>query len=389
MLRDLDIVCFANDWSADPTSKHHLMRRLAATNRILWVEAAGMRAPSLRRPGDLHRLLGKARAMWRRPRQVLPTLYVYSPPVLPFPASRLARAINRLIYPAVVRRQLRRLGLSSAPVLWTFTPHVAPYLAGLERRLLIYHCVDRWSAFADYDGALMDRWEAELCARADVVFASAADLVERCRRWSERVHYIPHGVDHAHFARALDAGPLPDELRAIPEPRIGFFGLIHEWIDLPLLAALADRAPYSFVLIGEAKVDLGDLTARPNVFHLGRRSYDSLPDYCRGFHAAIVPFRTNELTRSVNPVKLREYAAAGLPVVSSDLPEVRRCVDVASCADGLDAWLAELERAVARGREPRERRAQSARVREQDWAAICSEISRIIRTLSAAGTPVR
>jgi glycosyltransferase involved in cell wall biosynthesis len=213
--------------------------------------------------------------------------------------------------------------------------------------------------------------------------------VERCRRWSERVHYIPHGVDHAHFARALDAGPLPDELRAIPEPRIGFFGLIHEWIDLPLLAALADRAPYSFVLIGEAKVDLGDLTARPNVFHLGRRSYDSLPDYCRGFHAAIVPFRTNELTRSVNPVKLREYAAAGLPVVSSDLPEVRRCVDVASCADGLDAWLAELERAVARGREPRERRAQSARVREQDWAAICSEISRIIRTLSAAGTPVR
>src|SRR5947207_11206374 len=112
MLSDLDILCFANDWSADPTSKHHLMGRLAATNRILWIEAAGMRAPDLRRRGDLQRLVRKARAVWRRPRQVRPTLHVYSPPVLPFPRSRIARAANRSIYRVALQYQLQRLGLS-------------------------------------------------------------------------------------------------------------------------------------------------------------------------------------------------------------------------------------------------------------------------------------
>src|SRR5439155_3870335 len=144
---------------------HQLMRRLAASNRILWIEAAGIRAPSLRRRGDLRRLILKARAVWRAPRRVFPTLHAYSPPVLPFPAWRVARAINRLIYRGMMGRQLDRAGLSRAPVIWTFMPHVMPYLRRMPRRLLIYYCVDRWSAFRDYDAELMDRWEGELCAR--------------------------------------------------------------------------------------------------------------------------------------------------------------------------------------------------------------------------------
>jgi glycosyltransferase involved in cell wall biosynthesis len=149
-------------------------------------------------------------------------------------------------------------------------------------------------------------------------------------------------------------------------------------VDTGLIAELADRLPYSFVLIGSSNQDLSALAARPNVHLLGRKPYAELPEWCRGFDAAIVPFRVSVLTASVNPIKLREYAAAGLPVVATGLPEIRRCGEIAVCADGADEWVAALGQAVARGKDPEERRRQSARVRDQDWAAVAERMGAIV-----------
>jgi glycosyltransferase involved in cell wall biosynthesis len=378
-----EIVCFANDWSADPTSKHQIMRRMAGRNRILWAEAGGMRAPQIGRSEDWHRILRKAGSLLRSAQSGVQGLHVYSVPALPFPASRIAGVVNRYLYRAMLSRQLQHLGFSSAPIHWVFAPHVTPYIKHMRRSLLVYHCVDRWSAFRDYSAERMTAWETQLLGEADVVIASALDLVGHCERHSRRVHYVPHGVDVAHFAAALDPGPLPEELRAIPEPRVGFFGLIHEWIDLGLIRQLADRTGYSFVLIGETRADLGELRSHPGIYLLGRRPYERLPEYCRGFQAAVIPFRTNSLTRSVNPIKLREYAAAGLPIVSSDLPEVRRCSDIAYCASDVESWVTGLTEAVKRGGDERERRAQVDRVRPQDWSVICGQIGEIIDRTSA------
>jgi glycosyltransferase involved in cell wall biosynthesis len=388
-----DILCFANDWSADPTSKHQLMKRLAASNRVLWVEGAGMRKPNLRRGRDWRRLLRKARAFLAPARSALPGLSVYAPPAVPLPGSRIARAINARLYRLTLRRELRRLRLSPVPVIWTYLPHIAPLIRAMPRRLLVYHCVDRWSAFEDYDATLMERLEAELCRDADLIFASAEDLAVRCRQYNSHVHYVPHGVDYTHFAGALDRRPLPEDLHDIPEPRVGFFGLIHEWVDLDLIRQLAERLSYSFVLIGDAKTKLEPLRNLPNVYHLGRRPYATLPDYCRGFQAAMVPFRQTALTRSVNPIKLREYAAAGLPVVSTDLPEVRRCGDIATCATDVDSWVGALRAAVARGADEEERRKQSERVRTQDWLAVSQRMADLVTEaaqrsrLQSADTP--
>jgi glycosyltransferase involved in cell wall biosynthesis len=379
MPQGLDIVTFANDWTADPTSKHHLMKRFAERNRVLWVEAAGMRTPSLNRSGDLQRLVTKARSFTRRARPVLPGLHAYSPPTIPLPGSRVASAANAALYRGSIGRELRSLGMRSDPLLWVYGPHVAPWIRGMRRQFLLYHCVDRWSAFQGYDPEVMIAGEAEICRAADLVIASAEDLAERCRQYTDNVHYVSHGVDHAHFATALEPGDLPADIANIPGPRIGFFGLIHEWVDIDLIGRLADRLPYSFVLIGATDQDLGPLTARKNVYHLGRRKYAELPDYSRGFAAAIVPFRTSELTQSVNPIKLREYAAAGLPVVSTGLPEVRRCADIAVCADGDDEWVSALQAAVERGADEAERRRQSARVLGEDWSAVVERIEGLIR----------
>jgi glycosyltransferase involved in cell wall biosynthesis len=271
--------------------------------------------------------------------------------------------------------------MDGEPILWVYAPHVAPWIRNLRRKCLVYHCVDRWSAFQDYDATHMARCEEEICRSADLVLASAEDLAERCRGYGAQVYYLPHGVDHAHFATALEDGPLPGDLLEIPAPRVGFFGLIHEWVDTDLLAVLADRLAFSFVLIGDSNQNLTALLKRPNVYHLGRRPYADLPAYCRGFHAAIVPFRKSDLTRSVNPIKLREYAASGLPVVATDLPEILRCADIAVCATGADDWRAALELAVARGMVLAERRAQSARVAEQDWDHVCRRVEALVEPL--------
>ena len=209
-----------------------------------------MRRPNLASGADLARLLQKARVLVRPARSVLPRLRTYSPPAIPLPGSGWARAINEQLYRATIQRELHRAGMSTSPLIWVYGPHVAPLIRGLPRQFLLYHCVDKWSAFEGYDPGHMEACEAEICREADLVLASAEDLADRCRAHSSNVHYVPHGVDHAHFRQALQPGPLPDDLASIPEPRIGFFGLIHEWVDIELIGALADVLPYHFVLIG-------------------------------------------------------------------------------------------------------------------------------------------
>lgn len=370
-----DIVCFANDWQTDPTSKHHLLRRFAEQNRVLWIEAAGMRRPNLTSGRDLRRIATKVRSFLRPAKQMLPNLWTYAPPAVPLPGSRGAEAVNANIYRFALRRELRRLGMSASPVLWVYGPHVAPLIRDLPRSFLIYHCVDKWSAFEGHDAGFMDACERELCERADLVVASAEDLAERCSRYSKNVHYVSHGVDHAHFAKALEEGPLPDDLRGIPTPRIGFFGLLHEWVDLELIGRLADALPYHFVLIGAGNQDVSALERRSNVHLLGRKPFAMLPAYSRGFDAAIVPFRMTDLTVSVNPIKLREYAAAGLPIVSTGLPEVLKCLDIVRVAAGPDEWIDALRHSVGYGSSSEWRRDQSARVLNQDWSAVAGRIA--------------
>ena len=378
MMRGQSIVCFANDWTADRTSKHHLMRQFAATNRVLWIESPGMRTPRLHQAKDLRRIGAKLRTLGRPAEQRLDNLYVCAPPTLPFPGNRLAQRANGWLYRRSIRRELRRLALDVDPIVWSFVPHVARAIPGLRRRLLVYYCVDRWAEFADYQATVMTALEADLARAADVVIASAQDLADHCRQYNAEVHYVPHGVDIEHFGRALEAGPLPAELTSIPEPRVGFFGVLHEWVDIDLIAALARRTPFHYVLLGEVWTDLAPLAGLPNVHVLGRQPYERLPDFCRGFQAGIVPFRMNALTQSVNPIKLREYAAAGLPVVSSALPEVVRAGAFVDCPRSEDEWVAAVSRAVERGCRVTERHQQAERVREQGWPATATRIGEIL-----------
>jgi hypothetical protein len=195
-------------------------------------------------------------------------------------------------------------------------------------------------------------------------------LQEAKKGWNPNTILVTHGVDYEHFSRAVREDlPCPPDIADIPHPRLGFFGLIRDWVDLDLLAEVARKRPdWHIVMIGDADstVDLAPYRALPNMHFLGRRPYADLPAYCKAFDVGLIPFKINELTKAVNPIKLREYLAAGLPVVSTPLPEVRLCDALVSLADD-PATLVASTAACLREGGPESRFRRSDSVRTETW----------------------
>lgn len=380
MLEGQNAICFAHDWGGDPTSKTHIMRILARHNRVLWVNSIGMRRPAASR-ADLRRVVSKLRRSLDGCIEVEENLFVANPLVLPLSGIALADRINSALLSAWVRRLCRRYGIER-PILWTFLPNVNRLVGRLGEQMVIYHCVDEYAAFSGVPRAALVRMERDLIRRAQLVLTSSEQLCEERRALNPHTHYVPHGVDVSHFSRAMDpATEVPEDLRGLPHPVVGFVGLLADWIDLALLRELALRRPdWSIVLIGKVTTDLGALRGLPNVHVLGQKPYSILPRYCRGFDVGIIPFRINELTVRANPLKLREYLAAGLPVVSTPLPEVARYRDLVHIADGdrSDAFDAEIEAALLERSEAMTHRRVEA-MRAEGWEARVMEISALVR----------
>ena len=376
MLEGASIICFAHDWGGDPTSKTHIMRILAEKNRILWVSSIGMRRPSASRR-DVGRLFTKLRVAMRGSRRVAPNLSVFNPLVLPFPGTPGVESLNTAILSTSIRYLSRRLGLTR-PILWSFLPNVSRLVGRLGESMVVYHCVDEYSAFAGVARETLQRMERDLIRKAHVVFTSSEELAEERRLHNPQTFFVSHAVDVAHFSRALSDVTLPPDIAGLKRPIIGFFGLIAEWIDLALLREIALARPeWSVVLIGKATTDLGPVRDVPNVHLLGQKPYEALPAYCKAFDVGLIPFRLNELTRKANPLKLREYLAAGLPVVSSDLPEVRRYEPLVRVASGVDGFIHAVEAALEDGGDTA-RRLRVEAMRSESWEARVEELSRRI-----------
>lgn len=368
-LEGRDIVCFSDDWDGDPLSKTHIMRILARRNRVLWVNSLGNRSPRPTR-ADAARVWKKLRHAARGLVEVEPNLHVLAPLYVPAfgEAGRLA---NGVLVRAQVRLAMDRLGMR-APISWSFLPSAAPVAGRLGEAAVVYHVVDEFSAFSDAS-VHVSALEERLLRRADLVVASSARLLAAKRRIAPDTVLVRHGVDHAHFARALDpALEVPPDLARLPRPVIGFFGLVADWIDLALVRRVADAFPRASVaLIGKVATSTSPLAGAPNVHLLGRKPYAELPAYCKGFSVALTPFVENELALNANPLKAREYVAAGLPNVCTDLPELR-AIPGCVVARGGDAFVAAVGAALAvGGPDP----ARSALVKGEGWEAKVEELS--------------
>ncbi len=373
-----DIVCFSNDWDGDPLSKTHLMRILARENRILWVNSLGNRAARAN-AADARKALGKVLAAARGVRQVEPNLHVLAPLYVPAYGSETVRAVNRAALRWQVRRAMRSLRMQR-PVTWAFLPSAAAVAGTLGESLVVYHVVDEFSAFSDASPHV-EGLERELLGRADLVIASSEPLQRAKAQLHRRTVLVRHGVDFAHFSKALDPTTrVPADLAALPRPVIGFFGLVADWIDLELVRAVADAHPRASVaLLGKVTTSLAPLEGAGNVHLLGRKPYAELPGYCRGFDVALTPFRLNALALHANPLKAREYVAAGLPNVCTDLPELR-AIPGCTVARGPEEFVARVSEALRDGGPRRER---SELLRSESWEARVEEIRGHVAALPA------
>lgn len=386
-LQGRDIVCvgFA-DWDTELwTNQHHLMSRLARDNRVLFVESLGLRAPTLA-GRDLTRIARRLRRGLGPPRSA-DGLHVLSPLVVPLHRFAAVRALNRRLLPWLVRRAARRLGFER-PILWGYVPQAEALTEALDPQLVVYHCVDDIAAQPGIDAASFRAAEERFTRRADVVLASAPALAERLRAISPHVLDAPNVADTAAFATALEPGPVDAALDALPRPRIVFTGaVVTTKLDLPLIVALARARPqWSIALVGpvgpgDPHADVSALEAEPNVHLLGGRTREQLPAVLRGADAGIIPYARNPLTASIFPMKVYEYLAAGLPVVSTPLPAladveaIETAADAAAMVQALDAALA------ADG--PERRAARSRAAAGHSWEARLAQIATAVDAAEA------
>ena len=390
-LRGEDIVCVGlAEWDAElPTNQHHLMSRLAQTNRILFVESLGLRRPQL--------AMRDARRLWRRLRDGLRgvrqegDVHVLSPLTLPVHSNRLARVVNRFLLRRQVGRAVARLGIHR-PILWGYVPQAEGLIADLDPSLVVYHCVDDLAAQRGIHAKSFRAAEQRFASRADLVLASAPVLSERMRRVSDCVVDAPNVADVDFFATALDDGPVDEALAHLATPRVVFTGaIVATKIDMEWLAQLAELRPsWSFALVGpvglgDPRTDVAGLRSIPNVHLLGSRPYGVLPDILRGADAALIPYALNALTASVFPTKVYEYLGAGLPVVATPLPALRGVHGVTVAHDARAA-AEELEHLISEDTIER-RRQRSRTAAGHSWTDRLAEIASAVQALCPPREP--
>ena len=299
-----DLLCFSHlRWDFVFQRPQHLLTRCAREHNVLFIEEP---------------VLGAANAQLElRDRDGVRIVVPHLPDSC---TEEQAASLQRHLLDRLLARHSRL-----PQVHWYYTPMALPFTRHLQPVVTVYDCMDE---LANFKGAspLLGQLERELLGRADLVFTGGYSLYEHKRPHHPRVHPFPSSVDVPHFASARRQVEEPEDQAAIGHPRLGFFGVIDERMDLDLLAAIAAARPdWQLIMLGPVvKIDPASLPRPANIHWLGGKSYAELPRYIAGWDVALLPFACNDATRFISPTKTPEYLAAGKPVVSTPIRDVVR-----------------------------------------------------------------
>jgi len=297
-------------------------------------------------------------------------------PHLPGGAERDAAAIQRRLLDELITRE--RI---DSYVLWYYTPMALAFTDHLRPQAIVFDCMDELSAFAHAPAALKE-FEAELLRRATVVFTGGQSLYQAKRNRHPNVHAFPSSVDVNHFAHARTLATDPPDQAAIARPRLGFFGVIDERMDIGIIRGVAAaRRDWQIVMVGPVvKIDPSMLPHGNNIHYLGSKSYDELPGYIAGWDVALLPFARNASTRYISPTKTPEYMAAGKPVVSTSIGDVVRPygqLGLVRIADTVDDFVNACGAAMAEDAASRMRDAD-AFLRQTSWDGTWAQMRRLL-----------
>ena len=364
----VDLICFSHlRWNFVFQRPQHLMTRCARERRVFFVEEPVF-APGV-----------TARLLITHDHGV-----VVAVPQLPegLPPAQVDAAQRRLL------DQLIRTEGVSRYLLWYYTPMALTFTEHLRPVATVFDCMDELSAFKGAPADLRAR-ERELMRRAGLVLTGGQALYDAKRHQHRNIHACPSSVDAAHFGCARGIAADPDDQSAIPRPRLGFFGVIDERLDIQLIDDVAAARPdWHIVMVGPVvKIDPATLPRRPNIHYLGAKAYGELPAYIAGWDVAMMPFARNDATRFISPTKTPEYLAAGKPVVSTSILDVVRTFGaqrLARIADDATAFALACEAAMAD--EPHTRLARAdAFLRDCSWDGTWARIRALMDDLIRDG----
>jgi UDP-galactopyranose mutase len=299
----MDIICFSHlRWNFVYQRPQHILSRMAKGSRVFFVEEAFFDTESA----------------YLENRQEPENIWILIPH-LPKGLSEAQQAeqVDELLNEFLSLHKLKSY------IAWYYTPMAFRAESVFEADLVIYDCMDELSAFRFAPPELKEK-ERQLMERADIVFTGGYSLYQAKKSSHLNIHLFPSSIDAKHFQQARTLIPdMPDQ-EQIGFPRIGFFGVIDERMDIELLNEVALKRPdWHFVLLGPVvKIDPGSLPAHENIHYLGQKTYNELPRYIAHWDVAMMPFAINESTRFISPTKTPEYLAAGKPVVSTRIHDV-------------------------------------------------------------------
>jgi len=381
-----DIIFYGvNDWRDIKQRPQHLAERLAEKHRIVYLNPVGYSVLThLRR-----RMCGGTHRSWRpHIERLTEHLWVFTPsPALPF--SRRFRILNRLnqaLLASQLKPLLAQMGMEH-PLLWISFPPAVDLVGRLNERHVIVDFLDHYQAF--FTGLTRNTvaaMEKELLRRADIVFATSRLLLEECHRINPDVHLVPNGVDASFFGRNRSTLPEPEEFGGLSHPRFGFVGTISRWTDVDILVELALKAPgASVIVIGPWEVPRPFFAPR-NFYVLGPRPYQRLPEYLSSLDVGVIPFKMGPLADAINPVKLFEYAAAGLRIVAMATKELMHYSSWCTLADSpyafITAALREGEEALREKNDDRLARRGVSFAKANDWDDRVTRINRLLEALT-------
>lgn len=372
-----DLIVFGEDWGGLPSSTQYLITHLAKERKIVWVNSIGLRRPTFSMRDikrAIKKLIGKKILVNKfstnntsaLEKNVLPSknFHIVYPRTLSAPRSCLGRWLATRLIVSQVMPIIQKTNLYS-PILWISLPTAVDIAGKLGESALVYYCGDDFSALTGVDHDTVSMREAELSEKADLILCASDKLVKKFT--TSYTYLLPHGVDYSLFSKpAPRADDLPDDGR----PIAGFYGSISEWLDLEILQKTIQQMPdWHFVFIGKAVVDISPLTSLKNVHVLGERPHNKLPSYSQHWTASLLPFTDNAQIKACNPLKLREYLAAGRPIICTSFPAMKPFRGLVQVANSTAAMIEALRSTEYIGSLPYFPGVLRKTVSESSWAS--------------------
>ena len=374
MIKGQTFICFCEDFKHTASSKHFITKFLRE-NKVIWVNSVSFRSPRFTL-FDLKRIFVKILNWIRQPQnKSIKNLFIYSPMVIPFYHIKFIRKINEVILLASIKRIMRKQNIVN-PILWFSLPMPVDMVGKLSEKLSIYYCGDEFSEFPGVNKAGIIALEQELMKKADMVITSAQTLLASKKIYNKHTYFIPHGVEYERFDDKDKS--ITTQMEQIKRPIVGYYGRLDNRIDLKLLYFLAKQRPqYSFYIIGPVIDDFSCLLECGNVYLPGGKLYQELPAYLHEFDVALIPYVLDEITKHINPLKLMEYFAVGLPVVTTNLSSLDVWQDILSIAQNNEDFLNFLDVAVKGGTEELIKK-QKQIAKDNSWQKKAELVSGII-----------